>query len=92
MTTDLKTASVKTLLKIISTRRCGDTFECQDLAAQELVNMLDELAKHAEALLDTMLASEQPDANYWVEGRWNAEPSFNLKQVLSTFRKRRKPK
>ena len=91
MTTDLKTASVKTLLKIISTRRCGDTFECQDLAAQELVSMLDELSKHAKALLDTMSASESPDANYWVEGRWNAEPAYHLKQALRNFRKR-KPK
>ena len=89
MTTDMKTASVKTLLKIISTRRCGDTFECQDLAAQELVNMLDEIAKHAEALIKTMSASEPPDANYWVEGQWNAEPSYRLKQALRDFKKRR---
>ena len=90
MTTDLKTASVETLLKVISTRRCGDTFECQDLAAQELVNMLDELAKHAKALIKTMSASEPPDAHYWVEGRWNAEPAYHLKQALKSFEKRRK--
>ena len=40
------------------------------------------LIERAKQLLQTMEASEGPDAHFWVEGRWNSDASFHLRQVI----------
>ena len=56
----------------------------------ELRANLDGVVKHATALLETMQAGEGPDAHYWVEGTWNAEPAYHLRSAIRALKEQEK--
>ncbi len=72
----------------LAIEKCGASTELTEAVTKASDLMCDiekfvDVARHAKALLDTMNASEPPDAHYWVEGTWNAEPSYRLRQAIA---------